>query len=69
MKFSGKGEKGFVDEGTAILIEKKKKNIKEYSRFLKERRRGRVYVETRSSASKRNTATAGKRIFKFLAGM
>lgn len=70
MKFSGKGEKGFVDEGTTILIEKKKKkNIKEYSRFLKERRRGRVYVETRSSASKRNTATAGKRIFKFLAGM
>lgn len=69
MKFSGKGEKGFVDERTTILIEKKKKNIKEYSRFLKERRRGRVYVETRSSASKRNTATAGKRIFKFLAGM
>lgn len=25
MKFSGKGEKGFVDEGTTILIEKKKK--------------------------------------------
>lgn len=41
MKFSGKGEKGFVDEGTTILIEKKKKKyqgIFSFSEREKERK-------------------------------